>query len=144
LSDFRSIGVILYAKVWQKPFIPTLKTWPSFQAVGPTGRKLGQDSLLKMYARKSCRPETGYFGLFYVTAACTCRKEAKMEMKKVLAGWSKICPGCNIGRKYPDSFIGKKVRNHWESGCISHNAYVEVYGSDEPSPKKIKEKSDDK
>jgi hypothetical protein len=33
-----------------------------------------------------------------------------MEMKKVLAGWSKICPGCNIGRKYPDSFIGKKVR----------------------------------
>ena len=37
-----------------------------------------------------------------------------MEMKKVLAGWSKICPGCNIGRKYPDSLIGKKVRNHWE------------------------------
>ena len=33
-----------------------------------------------------------------------------MEMKKVLAGWSNICPGCNIGRKYPDSFIGKKVR----------------------------------
>ena len=27
-----------------------------------------------------------------------------MEMKKVLAGWSKICPGCNIGRNYPDSF----------------------------------------
>jgi len=51
-----------------------------------------------------------------------------MEMKKVMAGWSKICPGCNIGRKYPDSFIGKKVRNHWEKGCISHNAYVEVYG----------------
>jgi hypothetical protein len=24
-----------------------------------------------------------------------------MEMKKVLAGWSKVCPGCNIGRKYP-------------------------------------------
>jgi len=51
-----------------------------------------------------------------------------MEMKKVLAGWSKVCPGCNIGRKYPDSFIGKKVRDHWEKGCISHNAYVEVYG----------------
>jgi hypothetical protein len=67
-----------------------------------------------------------------------------MEMKKVLAGWSKICPGCNIGRKYPDSFIGKKVRNHWEKGCISHNAYVEVYGSDKPSPKKDSEKSDDK
>ena len=56
-------------------------------------------------------------------------KETIMEMKKVLAGWSKICPGCNIGRKYPDSFIGKKVRNHWEKGCSSHNAYVEVYGS---------------
>jgi hypothetical protein len=56
-----------------------------------------------------------------------------MEMKKVLAGWNKICPGCNIGRKYPDSFIGKKVRKHWEKGCPSHNAYVQVYGSDEPS-----------
>jgi hypothetical protein len=54
-----------------------------------------------------------------------------MEMKKMLAGWSTICPGCNIGRKYPDSFIGKKVRNHWEKGCISHNAYVDVYGSEE-------------
>jgi hypothetical protein len=69
-------------------------------------------------------------------------KETIMEMKKVLAGWSKICPGCNIGRKYPDSFIGKKVRNHWEKGCNTHNAYVEVYGSDEPSPKKSEEKSD--
>ena len=55
---------------------------------------------------------------------------------------SKICPGCNIGRKYPDSFIGKKVRNHWEKGCSSHNAYVEVYGSsDEPSLEKGEEKS---
>jgi hypothetical protein len=66
-----------------------------------------------------------------------------MEMKKVLAGWSKICPGCNIGRKYPDSFIGKKVRSHWEKGCISHNAYVEVYGADEPSPNINKITSDD-
>jgi len=72
------------------------------------------------------------------------QKETIMEMKKMLAGWSKICPGCNIGRKYPDSFIGKKVRNHWQKGCISHNAYVEIYGSDEPSPKKNREKSDDK
>jgi hypothetical protein len=47
-----------------------------------------------------------------------CGKEAIMEMKKVLAGWGKISPGCNIGRKYPDSFIGKKVRNHLEKGCI--------------------------
>jgi hypothetical protein len=72
------------------------------------------------------------------------KKEAIMEMKKILAGWNKICPGCNIGRKYPDSFIGKKVRKHWEKGCISHNAYVEVYGSDEPSPMKGNQKSDHK
>ena len=70
-----------------------------------------------------------------------CSREEIMEMKKVLAAWSKICPGCNIGRKYPDSFIGKKVRNHWEKGCISHNAYVEVYGSNEPLPKKNKAES---
>ena len=68
--------------------------------------------------------------------ARACKRGAKMEMKKLLAGWNKICPGCNIGRKYPDSFIGKKVRKHWEKGCPSHDAYVEVYGSDEPSPKK--------
>ena len=67
-----------------------------------------------------------------------------MEMKKVLAGWSSICPGCNIGRKYPDSFIGKKVRNHWKKGCFAHNAYVEVYSSDEPSPNKSKKTSGDK
>jgi len=64
------------------------------------------------------------------------QKGVEMETKKLLAGWNKICPGCNIGRKYPDSFIGKKVRAHWEKGCIAHDAYVEVYGSDEPSPKK--------
>ena len=49
-----------------------------------------------------------------------------MEMKKVLAWWNKVCPGCNIGRKYPESFIGQKIRNHWEKGCPFHNAYVEV------------------
>ena len=54
-------------------------------------------------------------------------------MKKVMAGWSKICPGCNIGRKYPDSYIGKKVRDHWEKGCTTHDAYIEVYGREEPS-----------
>ena len=73
-----------------------------------------------------------------------CKEETFMEIKKVLAGWSKICPGCNIGRKYPDSFIGKKVRNHWEKGCISHNAYVDMYGSEESSPKKENEKSNHK
>jgi hypothetical protein len=67
-----------------------------------------------------------------------------MEMKKVLAGWSKICPGCNIGRKYPDSFIGKKVRDHWEKGCSSHDAYVEVYGSNEHSSTDHKAKPDKK
>ena len=66
-----------------------------------------------------------------------------MGMKKVLAGWGKICPNCNIRRKYPDSFWGKKVRKHWEKGCISHKAYVEVYGDDEPLPQdKLKEPSD--
>jgi hypothetical protein len=71
-------------------------------------------------------------------------KEILMRMKKVLAGWNKICPGCNIGRKYPNSFIGKKVRKHWEKGCLSHNAYVEIYGSNEPCPTAIREKSEDK
>ena len=70
--------------------------------------------------------------------------ETIMEIKKVLAGLSKICPGCNMGRKYPDSFIGKKVRDHWEKGCTTHDAYVEVYGSEEPSSNKSKETSDDK
>ena len=64
-----------------------------------------------------------------------------MEMKKVLAGWNRICPGCNIARKYPDSFIGKKVRRHWEKGCISHKAYVEVYGSEAPSTEKAADSS---
>ena len=40
-----------------------------------------------------------------------------MEMKKVLAGWSNICPGCYIVRKYPDSFIGKKYEESLEKGC---------------------------
>ena len=63
------------------------------------------------------------------------------KMKKALAAWNKVCPGCNVARKYPESYVGKKVRNHWEKGCISHDAYVEVYGVDEPSPKR---KSDTK
>ena len=65
-------------------------------------------------------------------------------MKKVMAGWSKICPGCNVGRKYPDAFIGKKVRDHWEKGCTAHDAYIEVYGREEPSSNQSKETSDDK
>ncbi len=59
-----------------------------------------------------------------------------MELKRVLAGWNKVCPGCNIARKYPDSFVGKKVRGHWEKGCPAHDAYVEIYGGNEPTSKK--------
>jgi hypothetical protein len=59
-----------------------------------------------------------------------------MELKRVLAGWNKVCPGCNIARKYPNSFIGKKVRGHWEKGCPAHDAYVEIYGGNEPTSKK--------
>ena len=61
-----------------------------------------------------------------------------MDSKKLMAAWNKICPGCNVARKYPDSFIGKKVRAHWEQGCPCHEAYIEVYGADEPSPRKNK------
>jgi hypothetical protein len=64
-----------------------------------------------------------------------------MELKKLLAGWNKVCPGCNIARKYPESFVGKKVRNHWEKGCAAHDAYVELYGANEPSSKKAKAKA---
>ena len=65
-------------------------------------------------------------------------------MKKVMAGWSKICPRCNIGRKYPDSFIGKKVRDHWEKGCTTHDAYIEVYGREKPPSNQTVEPSDSK
>ena len=106
--------------------------------------KNGAYLLFRYCVPNSCRQEINFFELFNTAGECAWWKDAKMEMKKVLAGWSKICPGCNIGRKYPDSFIGKKVRNHWEKGCMSHNAYVEVYGSDEPSPNKSKVTSDDK
>jgi hypothetical protein len=37
-----------------------------------------------------------------------------MMKKKAMAYWSAVCPGCNIGRKYPKSFIGKRVVEHWE------------------------------
>ncbi|MEN8265321.1 MAG: hypothetical protein ABFR82_17885 [Nitrospirota bacterium] len=50
-----------------------------------------------------------------------------MIKKKALAFWGTICPGCNIGRKYPKSFIGKRVVEHWEKGCPVHEAYKEVF-----------------
>ena len=65
-----------------------------------------------------------------------------MDIKTILAGWNKVCPGCNLARRYPESFIGKTVRNHWERGCPSHDAYVEIYGVDEPCPKNKKENQD--
>lgn len=70
-------------------------------------------------------------------------KEDEMALKKALATWNKVCPGCNIARKYPDSFVGKRVREHWERGCVSHDAYVEIYKVDEPCPKKSVAKSED-
>jgi hypothetical protein len=76
-----------------------------------------------------------------LTAGAVRLKGCEMELKTLLAGWSNICPGCNIARNFPESFIGKKVRDHWKKGCLSHNAYVEVYGSDEPSPNKSKKAS---
>jgi hypothetical protein len=51
-----------------------------------------------------------------------------MMKKKAMAYWSAVCPGCNMGRKYPDSFIGKRVVEHWEKGCLAHEAYLEVFG----------------
>jgi len=49
-------------------------------------------------------------------------------IKKIMAYWSLICPGCNIGRRFPDSFIGKMVTNHWKKGCLVNKAYQEVFG----------------
>ena len=49
-------------------------------------------------------------------------------IKKTLAYWSAVCPGCNIGRKYPESFIGKRVVQHWEKGCPANKAYMEIFG----------------
>ncbi len=51
-----------------------------------------------------------------------------MMKKKAMAYWSAVCPGCNMGRKYPDSFIGKKVVAHCEKGCPVREAYLEVFG----------------
>ena len=47
--------------------------------------------------------------------------------KQLLAMWGSICPFCNIDRKYPSSFIGKKVRQHWDDGCPVNEAYKEIY-----------------
>jgi len=70
---------------------------------------------------------------------------AGQTLKKLMAYGNLVCPFCTIGRKFPNSFIGKKVRRHWAglpllsakgdsneiatgSGCPFHQAYVEVFG----------------
>jgi hypothetical protein len=63
------------------------------------------------------------------------QKETVMIIKRLLASWNKICPGCNLARKYPQSFIGKIIRTHWEKGCPSHKAYIELYGQKDAKPK---------
>ena len=51
-----------------------------------------------------------------------------MLKKRIMAYWGAVCPGCNIARTYPESFIGKKVIAHWEQGCPVHEAYKEFFG----------------
>jgi hypothetical protein len=54
-----------------------------------------------------------------------------MIKKKAMAHWGAVCPGCIIARKYPRSFIGKLVVEHWEKGCHVHEAYKEILGGKE-------------
>ncbi len=59
-------------------------------------------------------------------------------IKKALAYWGAICPGCNIGRKYPESLIGKKVVEHWKKGCAVNEAYQEIFHTKKKEDKEIK------
>ena len=54
-----------------------------------------------------------------------------MLKKRIMAYWGAVCPGCNIARKYPESFIGRKVIAHWEQGCPVNKAYMELFGKKE-------------
>ena len=63
-----------------------------------------------------------------------------MMKKKALAYWGVVCPGCNMGRRFPNSFIGKKVVAHWEQGCPVREAYKEVFGQKEVEKNKNNEK----
>ncbi len=67
-----------------------------------------------------------------------------MEMKKVLAGWSKDLPRLQRRAQISGFIYRQESERSLEKGCMSHDAYVEVYGSEESSPKKDNEKSDDK
>ncbi len=54
-----------------------------------------------------------------------------------MAYWGAVCPGCNIGRKYPKSFIGKRVVEHWGKSCPVNEAYKEIFeGKEEVSKEK--------
>ena len=55
--------------------------------------------------------------------------------KQLMAAWGAICPFCTIGRKYPESSIGKKVRKHWEEGCPVNEAYKEVFKKESSTTK---------
>ncbi len=60
-----------------------------------------------------------------------------MIKKKAMAYWGAVCPGCNIGRKYPKSFIGKRVVEHWGKSCPVNEAYKEIFeGKEEVSKEK--------
>jgi len=59
------------------------------------------------------------------------RGDTFMIKKKAMAFWGAVCPGCNIARKYPNSFIGKRVVEHWEKGCPVHEAHKEIFGGKE-------------
>ena len=59
-------------------------------------------------------------------------------VKKTMAYWNSICPVCNYARKKPDSYLGQRVRQHWEKGCVVHKAYEEIYGPEKTTEKKEK------
>jgi len=63
-----------------------------------------------------------------------------MIKKKAMAYWSLVCPGCIIGRKFPESFVGKRVVEHWEKGCPVHEAYKETFGGKEKEAQENREK----
>jgi len=49
---------------------------------------------------------------------------------RLLALLNLLCPACNIGRRFPESLLGRMMARHWERGCASHRAYLKVYKKD--------------
>jgi hypothetical protein len=68
-----------------------------------------------------------WYNVFISSSISFRRGEMFVIKKKALAYWGAVCPGCNIGRKYPESFIGKRIVEHWKQGCPLHEAYKEVF-----------------